>query len=250
MTARWGVKNSLRKGVIDEEGNEKRLCLGSPRGLCPGAGRLLAAAKSTMISAQMYMEQAKASADRAAASVVKAEAAAQDAKVPVPRASAAANKAEAAAARAEDAAEKCCAMVKPYKGQRRLNSTRKPSNAHRPKKAKKASNSSVVIWGLYPGFKEEGVDWASSPPHLLSFWGWSGDPDFPASPAPAGRAPSRDRLGCRSGSGSKQSIAFPGRLRTCAEREWPQVGRCAGTARNVLSDRAGSRRSAVPVSPE
>jgi hypothetical protein len=60
----------------------------------------------------MYSQQAKASADRAAASVVKAEAAAQDAKVPVPRASAAANKAEAAAARAEDAAEKVCAAVK------------------------------------------------------------------------------------------------------------------------------------------
>ncbi len=59
----------------------------------------------------MYSQQAKASADRAAASVVKAEAAAQDAKVPVPRASAAANKAEAAAARAEDAAEKVCARV-------------------------------------------------------------------------------------------------------------------------------------------
>ena len=60
----------------------------------------------------MYEQQAKASADRAAASVVKAEAAAQDAKVPVPRASAAANKAEAAAARAEDAAEKVCAKVR------------------------------------------------------------------------------------------------------------------------------------------
>jgi hypothetical protein len=69
----------------------------------------------------MYMQQSKASADRAAASVVKAEAAAQDAKVPVPRASAAANKAEAAAARAEDAAEKCCAkvaMVRHYKHKR------------------------------------------------------------------------------------------------------------------------------------
>jgi hypothetical protein len=63
---------------------------------------------------RMYMEQAKASADRAAASVVKAEAAANDAKVPVPRAAAAANKAEAAAARAEDAAEKVCAMAPSY----------------------------------------------------------------------------------------------------------------------------------------
>ena len=33
---------------------------------------------------KMHMEQAKASADRAAVSVVKAEAAAQNAKVPVP----------------------------------------------------------------------------------------------------------------------------------------------------------------------
>ena len=59
----------------------------------------------------MYMQQAKSSADRAAASVVKAEAAANDAKVPGPRAAAAANKAEAAAARAENAAEKVCAAV-------------------------------------------------------------------------------------------------------------------------------------------
>jgi hypothetical protein len=66
----------------------------------------------------MYSQQAKASADRAAASVVKAEAAAQDAKVPVPRASAAANKAEAAAARAEDAAEKVCARVKYVKAKK------------------------------------------------------------------------------------------------------------------------------------
>ena len=86
----------------------------------------------------MYKEQAKASADRAAASVVKAEAAAQDAKVPVPRASAAANKAEAAAARAEDAAEKVCAMAPGYapakhkKGHKRVKG---------PKKGKKAKQT-------------------------------------------------------------------------------------------------------------
>ena len=108
----------------------------------PWCWEVLAAAKSTMISA-MYMEQAKASADRAAASVVKAEAAALDAKVPVPRASAAANKAEAAAARAEDAAEKCCAKVgtgrsiKRQKGQ-------KGQKALKPKgKTKTTTNSTI-----------------------------------------------------------------------------------------------------------
>jgi hypothetical protein len=87
---------------------------------------------------KMYMEQSKASADRAAASVVKAEAAAQDAKVPVPRASAAANKAEAAAARAEDAADKCCAMVKPYRGKKVKHHKRAVKCPPAKKKAKKA----------------------------------------------------------------------------------------------------------------
>ncbi len=119
------------------------LVLGGPAGCC----------QKYYDQCKMYMEQAKASADRAAASVVKAEAAAQDAKVPVPRASAAANKAEAAAARAEDAAEKCCAMVKPYKGKEGKNITRKPSNAHRPRKRpKRPCNSYSSYLGFIPRF--------------------------------------------------------------------------------------------------
>jgi hypothetical protein len=88
----------------------------------------------------MYSQQAKASADRAAASVVKAEAAAQDAKVPVPRASAAANKAEAAAARAEDAAEKVCARVKYGPAKKHFKKKKRAVKCPpaKPKKAKKA----------------------------------------------------------------------------------------------------------------
>ncbi len=104
------------------------LVLGGPAGCC----------QKYYDQCKMYMEQAKASADRAAASVVKAEAAAQDAKVPVPRASAAANKAEAAAARAEDAAEKCCAMVKPYRGKKVKHHKRAVKCPPAKKKAKKA----------------------------------------------------------------------------------------------------------------
>ena len=137
------------------------LVLGGPAGCC----------QKYYDQCKMYMEQAKASADRAAAWVVKAEAAAQDAKVPVPRASAAANKAEAAAARAEERQKSAVPWLNRIRAIRRLSTTREPSNARRPKRPKKQCNSSVVIWGLCPGFKEEGVDWAQSPPHLLSFWG-------------------------------------------------------------------------------
>ena len=153
------------------------LVLGGPAGCC----------QKYYDQCKMYMEQAKASADRAAASVVKAEAAAQDAKVPVPRASAAANKAEAAAARAEDAAEKCCAMVKPYKGKKGKKHHKKPSNARRqkrPKKPKRLCNSISSYLGVMPQVLRRGCGLGSKPTTPSVFLGVVRPSGFPCFTGP------------------------------------------------------------------